>query len=198
MATVEQNAFELERRGYQWSMNNTLDDGSTSLLYDNDPNQASNTGTDGEKKLYSLLPGATYFQSNGNLWLKTNTPNTWEQLATQESLLTQDDSKISIDMSTTTTAPTTVDCFTVANNRAAKLVFSCYHESDYMTREILISYYKIKTGNVYVQGVSQTQYAILGNGELVDVDLTYNTGKIQLILTPSVTGIHVDIHKILV
>ena len=65
MATVDSNAFEIERRGYQWSMNNTLDDGNTSLLYDGDPNNVVDGSTDGESKLYSLLPGATFFQSNG-------------------------------------------------------------------------------------------------------------------------------------
>ena len=82
MATVDSNAFEIERRGFQWSMNNTLDDGSTSLLYDGDPNNVVDGNTDGESKLYSLLPGATFFQSNGTWWIKTASPNTWNEIAT--------------------------------------------------------------------------------------------------------------------
>jgi len=77
MATVDSNAFELERRGFQWSMNNTLDDGETSLLYDSNPNSVVDGNTDGETKLHSLLPGATYFQSTGEWWVKTGSPNTW-------------------------------------------------------------------------------------------------------------------------
>ena len=78
MATVEGNAFEIERRGYQWSMDNTLDDGQTSLLYDGNPNDVVDGRTPGESKLYSLLPGATFFQSNGTWWIKKSSPNTWE------------------------------------------------------------------------------------------------------------------------
>ena len=78
MATVEGNAFEIERRGYQWSMDNTLDDGQTSLLYDGNPNNVVDGNTPGESKLYSLLPGATFFQSNGTWWIKKASPNTWE------------------------------------------------------------------------------------------------------------------------
>lgn len=78
MATVDSNAFEIERRGYQWSMNNTLDDGQTSLLYDGNPNNVLDGNTAGESKLYSLLPGATFFQSNGTWWIKKASPNTWE------------------------------------------------------------------------------------------------------------------------
>ena len=89
MATVDSNAFEIERRGFQWSMNNTLDDGQSSLLYDGNPNNAVSGQTAGETKLYSLLPGATYFQSTGEWWVKSASPNTWSLLVTDGSLQTQ-------------------------------------------------------------------------------------------------------------
>ena len=82
MATVAGNAFELERRAFMWSKDNTLDDGVTSLLWDADPNTVSNGNTDGESKLYSLLPGATYFESSGTWWLKIASPNTWIEIVT--------------------------------------------------------------------------------------------------------------------
>jgi len=86
MATVDGNAFEIERRGFQWSMNNTLDDGQSSLLYDGNPNNIVSGNTAGETKLYSLLPGGTYFQSTGEWWIKTSSPNTWSMLVTDSSL----------------------------------------------------------------------------------------------------------------
>ena len=86
MATVDSNAFEIERRGFQWSMNNTLDDGQSSLLYDGNPNNVASGNSAGETKLYSLLPGGTYFQSTGEWWIKTSIPNTWSMLVTDSYL----------------------------------------------------------------------------------------------------------------
>jgi hypothetical protein len=133
MATVDSNAFELERRGFQWSMNNTLDDGVTSLLYDSSPNAAVDGNTDGETKLYSLLPGATYFQSTGELWLKTGSPNTWDQISTGGSgntliysLSSKTDSQVTalsseIDSLHTTLSSLHIDDVVDTNTRVASL-----------------------------------------------------------------------------
>lgn len=81
MATVDSNFFELQRRAYQWSKFSTLDDGSTSLLYDADPNLAVDGNTPGESKLVSLPIGAFYVTSAGVLYFKTTSPNTWATVA---------------------------------------------------------------------------------------------------------------------
>jgi hypothetical protein len=81
MATADSNFFEIKRRGIRLNKNTTLDDGITSLLWDDDPNAALGTvsrpSQAGEQKLISMLPGADFFQSNGKLWLKTAMPNVW-------------------------------------------------------------------------------------------------------------------------
>lgn len=77
MATVDSNFFELQRRAYQWNRFSTLDDGSTSLLYDANPNLAVNGNTPGETKLISLPIGGFYVTSTGVLYFKNAMPNTW-------------------------------------------------------------------------------------------------------------------------
>jgi len=88
MATVVSNAFEIERRCFQWSKDNTLDDHISSLLWNDNPNNIIDGNTLGETKLYSLLPGATYFETStgiGIWWLKIDLPNVWIKIATDSS-----------------------------------------------------------------------------------------------------------------
>lgn len=204
MATSEENAFELERRAYQWSMNNTLDDGVTSLLYDGNPNNVNSTGTDGEKKLYSLMPGATYFQSTGELWLKISNPNTWAQLASTLTItdaLTSsvEDSYLRATLTDDPTLPASyIDCYNVNNNVAAKLILTCKSETNYLTREVLVNYYNLKRNSTTVEGVNHTQYASVGDSTLVDVDFIKAGDYVKVVLTPSMTGVSVNIHRILV
>lgn len=79
---VAENAFELERRQIAWSPLTTLNDETSSLAYDGDPNSASNSGTDGEKWLYGLPIGHMYKQSDATLWWKSGSPNTWVKVIT--------------------------------------------------------------------------------------------------------------------
>lgn len=82
MPTVDSNFFELQRRAFLWKPNTTLDDETTALTWDADPNTVVNGNSGGETKLYSLLVGNFYTESDGTLWYKTATPNTWQQVAT--------------------------------------------------------------------------------------------------------------------
>jgi hypothetical protein len=77
MATVESNFFEIQRRAYQWNRFSTLDDGSSPLLWDNDPNLCVAGRTPGEDKLRSMPIGAFYIRSNGDHYFKSAMPNTW-------------------------------------------------------------------------------------------------------------------------
>jgi hypothetical protein len=208
MATVDSNAFELERRGFQWSMNNTLDDGQSSLLYDGDPNSIITGNTAGETKLYSLLPGATYFQSSGEWWLKTSTPNTWNQITTNDVLNTrldaltasmQSSGGISVTLSNDPGLPATVvDCFNIAEYRTAKLIMTGYSNTEFHSSEVLITYYGVTPGAVLIQGVQHTQYGILGTPDLITVGVSLVGSTVRLTITPSTSGIHMDIHKITV
>lgn len=85
MATVESNFFEIQRRAYQWNQYSTLDDGVTPMGWDNDPNLAQDGNTPGESKLVSMPIGAFYIQSNGTLYYKSQSPNTWSIVATSDS-----------------------------------------------------------------------------------------------------------------
>jgi len=79
MASIDGNAFEIERRFIQLKYNTNMPD-DTILGWDNDPNTVSNGNTDGETLLYNVAMGASFIQSNGKLWFKKSTPNTWIEL----------------------------------------------------------------------------------------------------------------------
>lgn len=90
MATTESNFFEIQRRGYQWNKNSTLDDGLSSMLWDSDPNDAVSGHSAGETKLVAMPIGSTFMESAGLLWLKTTMPNTWINLGSGGSTSTGD------------------------------------------------------------------------------------------------------------
>jgi len=81
MATTDSNFFELMRRGFLWTSTTTLDDEVTPMTWDDDPNDVVNGNTDGESKLYAMPIGAFYMETDGTLWFKNGTPNTWEQVS---------------------------------------------------------------------------------------------------------------------
>lgn len=79
MASINDNAFEIERRQIQLKYNTNMPD-STTLGYDGNPNSVVNGSTAGESLIYNVAMGATFLQSNGNWWFKQALPNTWIQL----------------------------------------------------------------------------------------------------------------------
>ncbi len=81
MATIVSNAFEIERRGIMWTPLITLNDGSTALGWDADPNTVVNGNSDGESWLYILPIGQFYKQNDSTLWWKSASPNTWINLS---------------------------------------------------------------------------------------------------------------------
>lgn len=76
MATIESNAFEIERRSILFKSTTTLPDLSA-LGFDNDPNIAVDGNTDGETLIYNTSIGSGFIQQNGTMWDKTALPNTW-------------------------------------------------------------------------------------------------------------------------
>jgi len=79
MATIESNAFEIERRSIQLKFNTNMPGGGT-LGYDGDPNSVTNGATLGQTLIYNVAMGATFLQSNGSWWFKKSLPNTWIQI----------------------------------------------------------------------------------------------------------------------
>lgn len=79
MASIDGNAFEIERRFIQLKYNTNMPD-NTILGYDGDPNLVSNGATGGETLIYNVALGASFIQSNGTLWFKKALPNTWVEL----------------------------------------------------------------------------------------------------------------------
>lgn len=79
MASINGNAFEIERRQIQLKFNTNMPD-DTILGYDGNPNSVVNGNTDGESLIYNVAMGATFLQSNGNWWFKQALPNTWIQV----------------------------------------------------------------------------------------------------------------------
>lgn len=79
MASIDGNAFEIERRCIQLKFNTNMPD-DTTLGWDNDPNTVSNGNTDGESLVYNVAMGSTFLQSNGKWWFKKSLPNTWIEI----------------------------------------------------------------------------------------------------------------------
>ena len=87
MANAENNAFEIERRLILLKYNTNMPD-DTILGYDGDPNDAVNGNTDGETLIYNVSLGAHFMQSDGTMWRKVSTPNTWVKVGATESAIT--------------------------------------------------------------------------------------------------------------
>lgn len=68
--------FELQRRVPQYKTGTTMPDGSL-LGYDSDPNDVDKDNSPGELLVYYSPQGTLYQESNGNMWRKSVTPNTW-------------------------------------------------------------------------------------------------------------------------
>ena len=85
MATLESLQFEMERRVVLFKPTTTMPD-DTSLGYNDDPNNASSSGTAGEILIYSSPVSTRYAQMDGTNtnvvqeWVKKSTPNTWVEL----------------------------------------------------------------------------------------------------------------------
>lgn len=79
MASIDGNAFEIERRQIQLKFNTNMPD-ETILGYDGDPNVVVNGNTAGESLIYNVAMGATFLQSSGSWWFKQALPNTWIQV----------------------------------------------------------------------------------------------------------------------
>jgi hypothetical protein len=76
MASLDGNAFEIERRQIQLKFNTNMPD-DTTLGYDGDPNSVVNGESAGQTLLYNVALGASFLQSNGTLWYKQELPNKW-------------------------------------------------------------------------------------------------------------------------
>ncbi len=77
MASIADNAFEIERRLINLKFNTNMPAGAGVLGYDGDPNAVNPSNSPGEELIYYVAQGATFMQSSGNLWFKEALPNTW-------------------------------------------------------------------------------------------------------------------------
>lgn len=75
--------FEMPRRCILFKSTTVMEDGSSLLNYNNDPNNAVSTNSDGEQLLVYSPIGTLYVQDDGTMWHKTHqTNNTWEAFGT--------------------------------------------------------------------------------------------------------------------
>lgn len=199
MPTTDSNAFELERRGFQWSANNTLDDGATSLLYDGDPNSVVDGNTAGESKLYSLLPGATYFQSTGTLWLKTSSPNVWGEVSIGSTTSggTAGGGTSGGYQSSHSLVPNVdknILSFSISAHRSSKCIITGFNSTNYYTVEVLVAYHYTSNAG----SVAFTSYGSLGDTSLFSVTPVLSGNLVILTLATTGSNIHVDVHQTLV
>lgn len=74
--TIDNIWFETQRRIALYKTGTVMPDSSL-LGYDGDPNAVDKDNTDGELLLYYSSQGSLFQQSNGDMWRKNLTPNTW-------------------------------------------------------------------------------------------------------------------------
>lgn len=80
---VDNLLFEMPRRCILFKSTTVMEDGSTLLGYNNDPNNAVSSNSDGEQLLVFSPIGTLYVQDDGTMWHKTHqTNNTWEAFGT--------------------------------------------------------------------------------------------------------------------
>ena len=79
MAQIDNIAFEVERRQILLKYSTNLAAGISTLDWDADPNTVVTGNSAGETLLANVALGANYVESNGNLWFKYATPNSWRQ-----------------------------------------------------------------------------------------------------------------------
>ena len=80
---VDSLIFEMPRRAIIFKSTTVMEDGSSFLGYNDDPNNANASNSDGEQLLYYSPIGTLYVQDDGTMWHKTiRSSNTWEAFGT--------------------------------------------------------------------------------------------------------------------
>lgn len=81
MADFASLQFEMERRSILFTANTTMPDNSL-LGFEGNPNSIVSPSTAGQTLIYNSPRGTNYLQlSNGTLWFKNASPNTWIAVA---------------------------------------------------------------------------------------------------------------------
>tara|TARA_R110000824_G_scaffold80152_5_gene201761 strand:+ start:1037 stop:1609 length:573 start_codon:yes stop_codon:yes gene_type:complete len=118
-------------------------------------------------------------------------PVTWYSVPNGNNNLTNFTS-VNLSNDTNNLSTTEVTCFDAANDiRVAKLLLHVFGLSAYMTSEVLISYYEINS----TPGIKHVRYSTMGTSGLINFDTRLDGSTAILQLTPSITGLHVDLQQ---
>lgn len=158
MASIDGNAFEIERRSIQLKFNTNMPD-DTTLGYDGNPNSVTNGATDGQTLIYNVAQGATFMQSNGTWWFKKSLPNTWIEIGGATNVASnvvthtipagQTQQFYSLDLSNNQSFEWVVDTTAAGGNSLSKLA-SLYNNSQ----------------------MSFNEYSVLGEDVAMDINIT--------------------------
>lgn len=169
MASIDGNAFEIERRSIQLKFNTNMPD-DTILGYDGNPNSVVNGNTDGETLIYNVAQGATFMQSNGTWWFKKALPNIWIEIGGATSVA-------STIATHTITAGNTQQFFSLdlTNNQAFELIVDTVHGTDRSFGRHAILWADPE--------MEQNEYSFLGQNIKIDVVAAESGGNCLISVT---------------
>lgn len=169
MASIDGNAFEIERRCIQLKYNTNMPD-DTTLGYDGNPNSVVNGNTDGESLIYNVAMGSTFLQSSGKWWFKKSLPNTWIEIGGATSVASN---------VVTYTIPTgntqlfyTLD---LSNNQTFDFTIDTIHGTDRSYAKVAVLWAD--------PDMEQNEYSFLGHDIDIDIVASESSGDALLNIT---------------
>ncbi len=169
MASIDGNAFEIERRFIQLKFNTNMPD-DTTLGWDNDPNTVVNGNTDGETLIYNVAMGASFLQSSGSLWFKQALPNTWIEMGGATSVASN-------VVSYTIPAGNTQLFYTLdlTNNQNFEFTIDTIHGSDRSLAKVAVLWAD--------PDMEQNEFSFLGHNIKIDIVASESAGDCLLNIT---------------
>lgn len=159
MAEINNVAFEVERRFIQLKYNTNMPDGISILGYDGNPNSVVNGDSEGQTLIYYVALGASFLQSNGNIWFKTGLPNTWIQLGSSTT--------VASSVVTYTIPPGVTQEFyslALANNKNFEWVVSTTHAGEDSLSKLSSLYTNAE--------ITSNEYSFLGHSIEMDINIS--------------------------
>lgn len=172
MASIDGNAFEIERRSIQLKFNTNMPEavGGGILGYDGNPNLVTNGANSGETLIYNVAQGATFMQSNGTWWFKKSLPNTWIEIGGATSVA-------STIASHTIAAGNTQQFFSfdLANNQTFEFIMDAVQGTDRSVTKISLLWSD--------PAMDYNEYSFLGHNIHIDFEALESGGNALISVT---------------
>ena len=188
MATTAENQFEIERRNILFFQYTNMPGGGT-LGWNADPNTVENGNTDGETLIYTSPIGTMYQESDGTMWLKTVSPNTWKIMQVDSTA----SGKTCVDKTITNGNSDTITTSSSGTVRAARFLIHLQGTAGGMgVDELRVAELIAACDGTSLQ--DHTIYAKLRNGTTISISaaVTYVSNELVLTITNN-SGVGNDI-----